>query len=385
MNNVTLIINGETHKAAVEPRMTLADFVREKLSLTGTHVACEHGVCGACTVMMDGSPVRACITYAVQAEGHDVRTIESFDHDPVVSELREAFTREHGVQCGFCTPGMLMTARDIVTRLGDPGEKRVRQELAGNLCRCTGYVGIVKAIRSVGEKSLAAPIAEKRPVTELRPARIAQKSEALPHRSPKPADANSGSPPRTAASGTGTNLSQAFVIQAGMQQAWMFFRDLDSVARCISGAELIRSDDRTFEGRILVKLGPIHASVAGNGEYAFDESTHSVTVRGRGQDRVSRSTVQGTLTVALEAITETSTRGHATLTFDLKGMLAQFSRSSIMRELTARIVNEFAERASASISGKQLPSAERNALGLASLIGLTFRALWSSIFKRSSR
>ena len=146
MNEIGLTLNGRPVAAQVEPRTSLADFVRESQRLTGTHLGCEHGVCGACTVMIDGAPMRSCITFAVSCEGAEVTTIEGFDDDETMEELRQAFTAHHGLQCGYCTPGMLITARDIVTRLPDADEKRVRLELAGNLCRCTGYVGIVDAI-----------------------------------------------------------------------------------------------------------------------------------------------------------------------------------------------------------------------------------------------
>ena len=147
--SVRLTVNGEAVAAEVEPRLQLAELLREHLTLTGTHLGCEHGVCGACTVYLDGVPARSCITYAVACEGADVRTIEGFDEDALMAELRDAFSAEHALQCGYCTPGMLVTARDIVLRLGDVDEARIREELAGNLCRCTGYVGIVAAVRAV--------------------------------------------------------------------------------------------------------------------------------------------------------------------------------------------------------------------------------------------
>jgi carbon-monoxide dehydrogenase small subunit len=149
MKTVTLTVNGKSVASAVEPRTHLADFLREQLLLTGTNLGCEHGVCGACTLWIDGAPARSCITYAVMCDGADVRTIEGFDDDPVMAELRAAFTAEHALQCGYCTPGMLATARDIVLRLPEADEARVREELSGNLCRCTGYVGIVRAILGV--------------------------------------------------------------------------------------------------------------------------------------------------------------------------------------------------------------------------------------------
>jgi len=146
---VAITVNGRRVEAEVEPRTHLADFLREQLNLTGTNLGCEHGVCGACTLEIDGAPSRSCITYAAACDGADVRSIEGFDDDPVMAQLREAFTAEHALQCGYCTPGMLVTARDIVLRLPDADEARIRKELAGNLCRCTGYMGIVRAIQRV--------------------------------------------------------------------------------------------------------------------------------------------------------------------------------------------------------------------------------------------
>jgi carbon-monoxide dehydrogenase small subunit len=149
MKTLELKVNGSPVCCSVEPRTHLADFLRENRLLTGTNLGCEQGVCGACTLMIDGVPQRSCIVFAVACEGADVRTIESFDNDPVMAELRAAFSVEHALQCGYCTPGMLATARDIVTRLPDADDARIRLELSGNLCRCTGYVGLVRAIRRV--------------------------------------------------------------------------------------------------------------------------------------------------------------------------------------------------------------------------------------------
>ena len=148
---VTLTINGTTMVSEIDPRMTLADFLRDQKRLTGIHLGCEHGVCGACTIIIDGEPARSCIIYAVSCDGSNIQTIEGSDDDPVILELQQAFTEYHGLQCGYCTPAMLMTARDIVTRLPDADEAQVRLELAGNICRCTGYSGIVRAILAVLE------------------------------------------------------------------------------------------------------------------------------------------------------------------------------------------------------------------------------------------
>ncbi len=156
---IALTVNGRTVQALVEPRTHLADFLREHCRLTGTHLGCEHGVCGACTVLIAGAPARSCITYAIACDGLAIQTIEGFDDDPTMADLREAFSREHALQCGFCTPGMLIASRDIVQRLPDADERRIRVELSGNLCRCTGYRGIVNAVRSVVEVGRTQPAA----------------------------------------------------------------------------------------------------------------------------------------------------------------------------------------------------------------------------------
>src|SRR4026207_1832210 len=149
LTRVRMTVNGQPGDGPAEPRTRLADFLRENGGLTGTNLGCEHGVCGACTLEIDGAPARSCIAYAVACEGAEVRTIEGFAEDAVRGKLRQAFPAEHALQCGYCTPGMLVTARDIVLRLPDADEARIRLEISGNLCRCTGYVGIVRAIAKV--------------------------------------------------------------------------------------------------------------------------------------------------------------------------------------------------------------------------------------------
>ena len=152
MTTVRLTVNGEPCSADVEGRTQLAELLRDHLHLTGTHLGCEHGVCGACTVLVDGKPIRSCITYAQACEGADVVTVEGLGDDPLGRALREAFARHHALQCGFCTPGMLIAAWDIVTRLAPTDEATIRHELSGNLCRCTGYMGIVAAVRDVARR-----------------------------------------------------------------------------------------------------------------------------------------------------------------------------------------------------------------------------------------
>jgi carbon-monoxide dehydrogenase small subunit len=139
-------VNGKPVSVDVEARLTLADCLRHHLGLSGTHVGCEHGLCGACTVMVDGQAVRSCLMLAVQADGADVQTVESLSTGDTLSPLQASFRRNHALQCGFCTPGMLMTAHALLLAEPDVDAQRIREALAGNLCRCTGYIGIIKAV-----------------------------------------------------------------------------------------------------------------------------------------------------------------------------------------------------------------------------------------------
>jgi len=139
-------VNGKAVEVAVEPRMTLADCLRDVLRLTGTHLGCEHGVCGACTVLVDGEAVRACLMLAVQAEGRRVTTVEGLSRDDALTPLQQAFRKHHALQCGFCTPGMITTAHALLTEEPDCDADRVREVLSGNICRCTGYIPIVEAV-----------------------------------------------------------------------------------------------------------------------------------------------------------------------------------------------------------------------------------------------
>ena len=145
IRTVRVTVNGEAYSREVETRLTLADFLRHELNLTGTHVGCEHGVCGACTVLVGGTSVRACLMLAVQCAGQEVVTVEALAEDGRLNPLQQAFQDHHGLQCGFCTPGMLMTLTEFLREHPDPNEVQVRDALSGNLCRCTGYQGIVDA------------------------------------------------------------------------------------------------------------------------------------------------------------------------------------------------------------------------------------------------
>jgi len=149
---VTVTVNGTRYERRVEPRLLLSDFLRHELKLTGTHVGCEHGVCGACTVIFDGEPVRSCLMFAVQANGHEIMTVEGLGTPDNLHPLQEAFWEAHAVQCGFCTPGVLMTLVPFLQENPQPTEEEIREAIAGNLCRCTGYQNIVEAVKLAAER-----------------------------------------------------------------------------------------------------------------------------------------------------------------------------------------------------------------------------------------
>ena len=148
LHPVRLTVNGRGHEVEIESRRTLADVLRHDLGYTGTHLGCEHGICGACTVLLDGLPIRACLVFGVQADGCEVETVEGLESDGKLNRLQEAFSAHHGLQCGFCTPGFLMLATAFLRENTDPTEEEIREAMSSNLCRCTGYQGITDAVRA---------------------------------------------------------------------------------------------------------------------------------------------------------------------------------------------------------------------------------------------
>jgi len=151
-HQIQVTVNGTTHRAEVESRLLLVHFIREMLRLTGTHIGCDTSHCGACTVLLNDQPVKSCTVLAVQADGSQIRTVEGLEHDGKLHPVQEGFTEKHGLQCGYCTPGMLMTSTALLERNRSPSEEEIRTAISGNLCRCTGYVNIVKAVQYAAEK-----------------------------------------------------------------------------------------------------------------------------------------------------------------------------------------------------------------------------------------
>ncbi len=149
--DIAVTVNGRKYEASIEPRLLLSDFIRDTIGLTGTHVGCEHGICGACTILMNGDSIRSCLTLAVRANGADIMTVEGLGTPDALNVLQHQFHDKHGLQCGFCTPGMLMTGMDLLKKYPLASDEEIREGLSGNLCRCTGYQNIVAAIRAAAD------------------------------------------------------------------------------------------------------------------------------------------------------------------------------------------------------------------------------------------
>jgi carbon-monoxide dehydrogenase small subunit len=361
---LTLSVNGRMVSALVEPRLHLADFLREDLNLTGTHLGCEHGVCGACTLLLDGEPIRSCIAFAGACDGADVTTIEGLDKDEIEIELRAAFNREHAVQCGFCTPGMLISARDLVLRLAEPDERRIRLGLSGNLCRCTGYVGIVEAVRSViaarrgrGLAPIAADPKRLGPVG----ARIGSGLAAAGASAPMTAAARlPPGPMKLAAPFTPAHeFEQSFTVRCTPAEAFAAFGRIREIADCIPGAFVDgeASPDRVAGG-IRVKLGPIAPVFRGVALVErFDEKLEG-RILGTGADVSDRSTVQGEIRYRIVSGEAPGTaRVEVAIGYAVKGALAQFARPILVRNLAGRMIADFSRNLEARLAGRSSDAA----------------------------
>ncbi|WP_027571996.1 2Fe-2S iron-sulfur cluster-binding protein [Bradyrhizobium sp. WSM1743] len=392
MTTIALQVNRRAVELSAEPRTSLADFVRDKLDLTGTHLGCEHGVCGACTVLLDGVPARSCITYAAACEGADVTTIEGLDEDEVTTELRAAFTREHALQCGYCTPGMLVSARDLVLRLPDADERRIRVGLSGNLCRCTGYVGIVRAVQSVIEARRArniAPLADGGR-TSLGPV---GSGRAAPGRSEsRPALQTLALASENATPGSipdfipATVLDQRFTLAHPPAKVFAMFDDIAAIAACLPGVSLKSppSPERV-EGLIRVRLGPIAASFEGAARVERDPATLSGRIIGIGTDQRSHSATQGEIRYRLLPLDDgAATAVELSIGYTLTGLPAQVGRPGLVRDLARRLVADFAANLDRHISGVPSEARAPAELSFWSIVSDVLRARIARILGRRS-
>ena len=359
MNQITLTVNSRRLTETVQPRTHLADFLRERLNLTATHLRCEQGACGACTLLLDGHPARSCITYAVMCDGAVVRTIEGLRQDVVIGALRRAFSEEHGLQCGFCTPGMLVTARDIVLRLPDATAERVRFELSGNLCRCTGYVGIVRAIMRVLAERRAGEAADSplEPVS-AGPVGARPGGKAVINLLKTAAAAAADSPTQEigalglAGRKPNIEIRDAFTVARPVDEVWSFFADPAQVVPCLPGARVTGVCGRSeFDGQMAVKLGPITANFSGRANVSRDDSLRAGVIVGSGNDRSGGSRAAGEVEYVVLAGDTGTTRVELTIRALLAGPLAQFGRTGIVEDLVARMTERFAANLEARLSG----------------------------------
>ncbi|MEH2479782.1 carbon-monoxide dehydrogenase small subunit [Nitrobacteraceae bacterium AZCC 2146] len=376
MNTIELTVNNRAINALVEPRTSLADLMRDRLDLTGTHLGCEHGVCGACTLLLDGVPARSCITYAVACDGAEVTTIEGLDDDEIATELRAAFNREHALQCGYCTPGMLVSARDLVRRLPVADEQQIRIGMSGNLCRCTGYVGIISAVQSVISARRARDIAPEPDAGRkiLGPAGSGHKAcvsgeKAAPVRPAAAETVNAIAPLDIPDFTPSTTLEQQFSVAHPPAKVFALFDDIAAVASCLPGASLTGvPTPQRVEGAIRVKIGPITANFNGAARVERDPATLSGRILGTGTDQRSRSSTQGEIRYRLLPIEDgAATRVELSIGYSLTGMLAQVGRSGLVRDLAARLIAEFAGNLDRRLSGKgaaAAPVADLNGISL---------------------
>jgi carbon-monoxide dehydrogenase small subunit len=380
---IALTVNTRAVKAAVEPRTHLADFLRDGLNLTGTHLGCEHGVCGACTLLLDGMPARSCITYAVACDGARVTTIEGLDDDEITTELRAAFKREHALQCGYCTPGMLISARDLVLRLPSADERSVRAGLSGNLCRCTGYVGIVRAVRAVIDqrRKRGVPPMPGGDRSALGPVGSGNGSGASSSDMTRASTARADTPHETCGATVVPDFApekifdEHFTVAHPPDRVFEMFGDVVRIAACFPGASLAGTPTPgRVEGMMRVKLGPISANFRGAARIERDLETLSGRIVGMGMDQRSRSSTQGEIRYHLVPIEQgTATRVALSIGYSLRGMLAQIAREGLIRDLAARLTADFARNLDLHLSG-MLPdrSAEKaqSLNGISLLLGL---------------
>ncbi|WP_119168223.1 2Fe-2S iron-sulfur cluster-binding protein [Algihabitans albus] len=389
MREIALTLNGASVAKPAEARTHLADFLREEHLLTGTHLGCEQGVCGACTLFVDGRPVRSCIALAVACDGAEVRTIEGFAGDALMTRLREAFKRHHGLQCGYCTPGMLATAYDIVRRIPQADVGRIRRELSGNLCRCTGYAGIVAAIQDVlaNDPPPAAVLPKRRqrqrPETGGRQAAAAGSGAAAQTVPDSGPDTLPGFGAYAAPEALqGATLTRSIRVDAPLDRVWTVVRDIPAVVACIPGASLDGPmQGEALSGKCEVSLGPMTVAFRGTAAVRLDEATKAGQVRGSGRDGLSRSSLDGSLTFSLQRDGE-ATYLDLSMVYRLKGPLAQFGRPTLVAEVADRILAQAAADLAARATGTAPSAPVPRKLGGVGLIGGVLYRLFSRLLWR---
>jgi aerobic-type carbon monoxide dehydrogenase small subunit (CoxS/CutS family)/carbon monoxide dehydrogenase subunit G len=369
VTEVSFTVNGTDVTLEVEPRLTLADALRHRLGLTGTHLGCEHGVCGACTVLLNGAAVRSCLLFCVQADGAELLTVEALGAADDLHPLQEAFRRRHGLQCGFCTPGFLMSAYELL-RDGAEGlddDTRLRQELSGVLCRCTGYAGIVQAVREVAAahpQGLPPPKRLGRPLSVRGSASPPGEQQALAAASIEaPAAAGAGAVDLTIPSGQPNEMIEVTTaISPSPEETWNLLRDFPRMSRCMPGVELDAEDgEDVFPGRVQVRLGPMRMRFAGAARVLErDAARRTLRAVAAGRD-ASGGGVRAELTISAEpASGGTALRARAKLYFS--GRAAQFGRS-IAGDVSRQLFAQFGTCVERTLTSGEAPEPRRLGAG----------------------
>lgn len=357
---VEMTVNGTEVSLQVPARMTLADVLRERLGLTGTHLGCEHGVCGMCTILVDGEAARSCLLFACQADGADLVTVEGLGTPEDLHPLQESFGRHHGLQCGFCTPGFLMSSYDLLSHDGEVERADLPAELSGVLCRCTGYRNIVDAVDDV-----ATSCRDGIPAPKNCAERVLLGRRAAPTRSTEGAAgkaSEAGAEPaitvpdeiRLPASEPTVSIEVTSSLDASRSAIAGVFGDVPLLARCLPGAELTRDlGDDWYAGRARVTLGPIGLSFGGVAHLVSHEQDR-IHMLAQGDDAAgSRAQAE----IHLQALAEgTGTTLHATAHVFLTGRIAGFGRS-LAGDVSRRMFEEFASAVDRAARGEQ-PAAD---------------------------
>ncbi|GAA4762400.1 xanthine dehydrogenase family Fe-S subunit [Actinomycetospora chibensis] len=363
--DVTVTVNGREVTLAVAPRTTLSDVLRDRLGLTGTHVGCEHGVCGMCTVLLDGEAVRACLLFAVQCDGASLTTVEGLGSADDQHPLQRAFSHHHALQCGFCTPGMLMSSYDLLAG-GTYSPDTLPEDMSGVLCRCTGYRGILAAIADVAATH---PDGVPPPRAAVPPALVGRSGSASVGATlTSDVRKSTGSIPHEIAIPSGTPTATVDVrseLTSEVDDVWAVLADFDRLAACLPGAEMTADlgDDR-YRGRATVGLGPVSLRFEGLAHVVeHDPSARRMRVLAQGTDRGGSST-QAVIRLAADPAEHGGTVLWADADVHLSGRVAQFGRA-LAGDVSRRLFEQFAEAVDEAARTGEAPTTRTSPLRLA--------------------
>jgi carbon-monoxide dehydrogenase small subunit len=381
---VTMTVNGSEVTVLVRPRVHLADVLREQLGLTGTHLGCEHGVCGMCTVLVDGAAARACLLFAVQCEGAEIVTVEGLGSQEEQHPLQQAFSAHHGLQCGFCTPGMLMSSYDLLATGAPVPPDELAVEMSGVLCRCTGYRGILAAVADVAAEhpdGLPAP-------RNCRPRTLVGRGGGGPAQA-RAGDAVEQAPPPVAAEVRVPSGAPSATVEVRaelgvpVEKVWEVLDDFHRLAACLPGAELVEvlAVDR-YRGRATVALGPVKLAFDGLAQVVEREG-HRMRVLATGADR-GGSTTQADIRLRAEPTAAGGTALQADAALFLSGRIAQFGRA-LAGDVSRRLFEQFAVAVEENARTGRAPATPTKPPGALALLAGAAAARLRALLRRFRR